>query len=65
MIQRNRAGQDVRAEEVLVEGSEKTGVRDFEFCAQGGQPGLAGSKTAPEERMQFAGPKDGGLAYTE
>jgi hypothetical protein len=68
MIQRNRAGQDVRAGEVFVECTEKKGVRDFDFFAQGDSPvlqGLAGSETAPGGRTQFAGPEDGGLAYTE
>jgi hypothetical protein len=33
--------------------------------AGGRQPRLAGARTAPGGRMQFAGPRDGALAYTE
>jgi hypothetical protein len=44
---------------------ETTGVGDFGFCAQGDSPVWQGRKGFPEEGTQFAGPKDGGLAYTE
>jgi len=49
MIQRNRATQDARAGGVFVEGSEKTGVRDFGFCEQRGSPVLQGRKRLPEQ----------------
>ena len=65
MMQRNRADQDVRDGGAFAEGTEKTGVRDLEFCAQGDGPVLQGLKTVLGWRIQFAGPKDGGLAYTE
>jgi hypothetical protein len=48
MIQRNRADQDVRAGEVFVECSEKKGVRDFGFCAQGGSPVWQDRKRLPK-----------------
>jgi hypothetical protein len=34
---------------VFVEGSEKTGVRDFGFCEQRGSPVLQGRKRLPEQ----------------
>ena len=48
MIQRNRASHDVRAGEVFVECSEKTGVRDFGFCAHGDSPVWQGRKRLPK-----------------
>jgi hypothetical protein len=49
MLQRNRAGQDVRAGDVFVECIEKKGVRDFGFCAQGESPVWQDRKRLPEE----------------
>jgi hypothetical protein len=65
MIQRNRAEQGVRAGEVFVEDFERTGVRDFGFCAQRDSPAWQGRKRLPEERMQLAGSRYGGSVYTE
>ena len=65
MIQRNRAGQDVRAGEVFVECTEKKGVRDFDFFAQGDSPALQGRKRLRDEECGSGGTRNGALAYTE
>jgi hypothetical protein len=49
MIQRNRAGQDVRVGEVSVENTEETGVCDFRVCAQRDSPVLQGRKRLRDE----------------
>ena len=40
-------------------------VRDLEFSAQDGNPVLRRRKRPPKEKLQVAGPKDGGSPYTE
>lgn len=55
----------VRVTEVFVEWTEKTGLSIFGFSGQGHNPALRGHRRLPEERMQPAGPKNGGLVYTE
>jgi hypothetical protein len=59
MPQRNQADQDAGAGEVSVECVEKTGVRDFEFCAQGDSPVLQGQERLPEEECSS---QDQGMA---
>jgi hypothetical protein len=62
---RNQGDQGVRAGEVFVECTEEAGFPGFGFSGQGDNPALQGRKRLPAEEMQLAGPKDGGLAYTE
>jgi hypothetical protein len=58
-------GQEVRVGEVFVECAEKIGFPGFGFFRQGNNYALRGRRRLPEEKMQLAGSKDGGLAYTK
>ena len=63
-MQRNRAGQDVRAGEVFVEYIEKTGGAILDFARRAtARSGRV--ENGSGRKMQFAGPRDGGVAYTE
>jgi hypothetical protein len=55
----------VRVGEVFVECAEKAGFPGFGFFGQGDNPALRGRRGLPEEKMQLARPKDGGLVYTQ
>jgi hypothetical protein len=57
--------QNVEAGDVFVAGIEKTGVRDFGFCAQRESPVLQGRKWLREEERGSQDQKDGTLVYTE
>jgi hypothetical protein len=55
----------MRAGEVFVKCTEKTGFPGFGFSWQGDNPDLRDRRRLPEERMQLAGPEDRGCGYTE
>jgi hypothetical protein len=50
---------------MFVEWTEKAGFPGFGFCGQGDNPALRWRRRLPAGKMQLAGPKDGGLVYTE
>jgi hypothetical protein len=66
MTQRNQADKGVRAGEVFSECIEKTGLPILDFPGRA-KTVLAEAKTASggKNATRRAGPKDGGLAYTE
>jgi hypothetical protein len=65
MTQRNQADQDVEAGEVFVKCIEKTGLSGCGFSRQGEIGARLSQRRLAKEKMQLAGLKDGGLAYTE
>jgi len=65
MAQRDQGDHDMGVGGVFVECVEKTGLLGFGLSGQGGSPALRGRRRLPEGKMQLAGPRDGGLVYTE